>query len=169
MFRLFAFPIALAASTAALSTPPPLPDPPPDLYPLDPQGLVFPPVPRAHDGYGEDWGDDPLGDVWEMGEVASWTGVWIRRGRSPTFDGYWTNPNGERVRAILDIRSRGDEVVAMRRHPDGQWCRYSGAIGPDRVQVTGSYVCSWERTPMPWRAQIVRMESVTPEILRRGR
>jgi hypothetical protein len=130
--------------------------------PLD--GLLFPPVPPRRD----QWEEDPLGDVWEMSEVASWSGVWIRRGRTPIFDGYWTNPNGERVRTTLDIRRQGNEVVAIRRHPDGQGCRYQGRVAPDGVEVSGRYTCSWERTPMNWRAQIIRMEDVTPALLRRG-
>ncbi len=182
MLRLFAL-LTAACATAALAIPPlPPPDPPPppeEDYartppPLDPvpgyfEGLLFPPVPPAYERYGRDREEDPLGDVWEMREVSSWSGVWIRRGRSPTFDGYWTNPNGERVRAVLDIRRRGDGVIAVRHHPDGQSCRYLGTIAPDGVQVSGRYTCSWERTPMHWQAQIVRMDSVMPALLRRGR
>jgi hypothetical protein len=124
-------------------------------------GLQFPPVPPQLDGSG-----DVLGDVWEMEEVAGWSGVWIRRAGSRVFDAYWTNANGERVRAELEMWSREREVIVARRHPGGQYCRYDGLVAPDGIHVTGRYTCTWERTPMPWRAQIVRIADAQPTILR---
>ena len=160
---------ALLAAAQSGATPPVPPDTvppgiPPDYDPPPPNGLIFTPLPGPYGGRRPV--GDILGDVWEMGEVASWTAVWLRRGRTEIFDGYWTNPNGERVRATLQIWANGRRVTALRRHPDGQSCRYEGRIAPDWVQVQGQYPCSWERTPMPWHAQIVRMEEVTPAILR---
>ena len=141
---------APAAATVVVAQPPqPLPPPPP---PADDSARLP--------------GDDALGDVWEMEEVAQWRGVWIRRGRSERFDGYWVHPTGERVRAMLEIHVKGDDLVVQREHPGGQSCTYQGRIGGDRVAVTGTYTCSWERTPMPWRAQIIRMREVSPAILR---
>lgn len=111
---------------------------------------------------------DPLGDVWEMEEVAQWRGVWMRRGNSPIFDGYWTHPSGERVRVPVEIRVRGRSVTVLRGHGGGESCTYVGRIARGWVNVAGTYTCSWERTPMNWRAQIVRMGDVTPAILRPG-
>ena len=137
---------------------------PPYIHDVEPHGLQFPPVrprsPRA--------GGDLLGDVWEMREISDWSAVWIRRGYSRLFDGYWTNPNGERVRAVLEITSRGNAVTVLRRHPAGKYCRYDGRVLPDRVRVEGSYTCSWERTPMPWRAQIVHLRDNAPDLFRDG-
>lgn len=149
-------------AAAALAAIPPLPEPPPpaDYYDPEPQREpVFPPRGRAPPA-------DPIGDVWEMEEVAGWTGVWLRRGSSPTFDAYWTHPGGERVRATLQIWASGRDVVVSRRHAGGKSCRYEGTLSPDWGEVEGHYTCSWERTPMPWRARIVRMADVTPALLR---
>lgn len=168
-------PVAVAALLAASQSgaTPPLPPPeapplPPDYVPQPPvDGLVFTPLPRHYSN--DPRPHDLLGDVWEMREVSSWAAVWLRRGRSHIFDGYWTHPNGERVRTILEIWIDEDKVVALRRHPDGQYCRYDGRLASDWVRIQGQYTCTWERTPMPWQAQIVRIEEVEPAILRERR
>lgn len=162
----------LAAAPAAAI--PPLPTEPPAMVPPAyyppppvPDGLIFarPPGtarinPRPR---------DVLGDVWEMWEVSNWTAVWMRRGDGRLFDGYWTHPGGERVRATVEIWVDGDQATVVRRHPDGRYCRYDGRFDRDWVRVNGHYTCTWERTPMPWRAQVVRLDDVTPRLLRRGR
>jgi hypothetical protein len=109
---------------------------------------------------------DALGDAWEMTEVACWQGTWLRRGKSNLWDGYWVNPNGERVRATLESWINGRRVTMVRRHERGKYCRYDGTISPDWWEVSGRYTCTWERTPMPWRAQIVRMAHSNPALLR---
>lgn len=180
--------IACLAVVSAAATPPRLPPEPPPTgvlgrppgvppailpqfgYQDGPQGLRFTPLPRVHvqpkppapDG-------DPLGDVWEMQEIAGWNGVWLRRGKSRMFDGYWTHPTGERVRAPLEMWVNGYEAIVVRRHEDGRYCRYDGVITPDWIRIDGHYTCSWEKTPMPWRAQIVRMPDVLPQQLRQPR
>jgi hypothetical protein len=109
---------------------------------------------------------DVLGDVWEMEEVACWRGTWLRRGQSNIFDGYWVHASGERVRATLEMFRNGRSVIVVRRHPGGKYCRYDGTVSDDLTQVEGRYTCTWERTPMAWRATIVRMEQSLPAILR---
>ncbi len=109
---------------------------------------------------------DALGDAWEMEEVASWRGTWLRRGSSRIFDAYWVHPTGERVRATLEIWLEGRSVTVVRRHPGGKYCRYDGIISPDWWSVEGRYTCTWERTPMAWRATIVRLEQSLPALLR---
>jgi len=151
----------LLAPAAAGATPPIMPDEPP---PVPPGEMRTPPY-RQVVPSGPIPGD-PLGDVWEMEEVASWTGTWIRRGRTGRFDGYWRHPTGERVLAPLDITREGRRVIVIRRHTQGRYCRYDGAFSVDWRAVSGRYTCTWARTPMPWRARVLHLEEVTPELLR---
>ena len=109
-----------------------------------------------------------LGDVWEQEEENSWRGTWIRRGQSHLFDAYWAHPTGERVLAVLEIRNRGREVRVVRRHSDGQSCDYRGEIDENWLDVRGSYSCSWTSHSSPWQARIVRMQDVSPALLRNG-
>ncbi|HEX2561212.1 hypothetical protein [Phenylobacterium sp.] len=146
---LAAAPLAAAATVA----PPPIP-PQPD----------WPPLPQSEPSERPPHGD-ALGQVWEEDEVSGWRGVWIRRGTSTVFDAYWWHPAGERVQAVLELSGRGREVTLHRQHPDGQSCRYEGRIAANWTDVAGRYTCSWEATPMPWRARIVRIADVTPAVL----
>jgi hypothetical protein len=106
--------------------------------------------------------------VWEEAEENQWRGTWIRRGQSSLFDAYWVHPTGERVLAIVEIISRTDQVEVRRRHPDGQGCTYRGRIAPNRLDVHGTYRCSWFRHTSPWTARIIRMRDVSPALLSRG-
>lgn len=117
---------------------------------------------RAQPPYG-----DALGDVWEMEEVSCWRGTWLRRGTSKIFDGYWKNPNGERIRATLQMRLNGRNVAIIRRHEGSDYCRYDGTISGDWWSASGWYTCTWQKTPMQWRARIVRLPEVTPYVLKR--
>jgi hypothetical protein len=110
---------------------------------------------------------DILGDAWEIEEVSCWRGIWTNRGDGRNFDGYWFHANGERARAPLEIWQNGRSVIAVRRHPDGKYCRYDGTISADWWSIEGRYTCTWQRTPMPWRAHIVRLEYSEPALLRR--
>jgi hypothetical protein len=145
--------IALAALTAsaplAAQAIPPLPPPPPPYPPRE-----GPPPP------------DPLGDVWEMQEVSEWRGTWIRRGRTRFFDAYWTHPYGERVLATVEIIRNGGHIIVVRRHTQGRYCRYDGALSEDGRNISGTYTCTWARTPMPWQAHIVWMQEAEPQVLR---
>ena len=143
---LAAAPLAASATVA--------PPPPPPRPPLPAEDTPYPP-------HG-----DALGQVWEQEEVSGWTGTWIRRGLSSVFDAYWSHPGGERVLAVLEVQGGGREVSIIRRHANGQSCHYRGHIAPGWREVTGHYTCSWESTPMPWRARIIRMRDVEPQILR---
>ena len=109
---------------------------------------------------------DVLGDAWEIEEVACWRGVWTPRAGGRLWDGYWFHPEGERVRATLELWHRGRSITMIRRHNRGQYCRYDGTISPDWWTVEGRYTCTWERTPMQWRADIVRTEYSLPALLR---
>jgi hypothetical protein len=109
---------------------------------------------------------DVLGDAWEIEEVSCWRGIWTRREAGRVWDGYWFHPDGERVKATLELWHRGRSVTMIRRHERGQYCRYDGTISSDWWTVEGRYTCTWERTPMPWRADIVRLEFSEPALLR---
>ncbi len=149
-----------ATLLALLTVAPPCPPPYPPFNP------PIPSEERRVDGRSSPPFGDALGDVWEMTEVACWQGTWLRRGKTNLWDGYWTNPNGERVRATLESWINGRNVTMVRRHERGRYCRYDGTISPDWWEVSGRYTCTWERTPMPWRAQIVRMAHSLPTLLR---
>lgn len=128
-----------------------------------------PPVPApSQAGEGAPPSSDALGEVWEEDEENEWRGTWIRRGKSTLFDAYWVHPTGERVLAVVEVHVRGQQVEVLRRHADGQGCTYSGTINDNRVDVSGWYSCSWHRHTSPWRAQIVRMQDVSPRILSEG-
>jgi len=162
MLRRLALTLALLTAAPAAAIPPIMPDGPP---PVPPNTNLPPPwmtSPRMERPVG-----DLLGQVWEQDEVAGWRAVWIRRGRSNIFDAYWQHPSGERVLAVIEITLRGRQVIVVRRHAGGQYCRYDGALGPGWREVSGRYTCTWERTPMAWRARIVHLDEVTPHILRR--
>lgn len=116
---------------------------------------------RASAPYG-----DILGEAWEIEEVACWRGVWLPRPGGRVWDGYWFHPNGERVRGTLEFWQNGRSVTMIRRHDRGQYCRYDGTISADWWTIEGRYTCTWERTPMPWRADIVRSGYSLPSLLR---
>jgi hypothetical protein len=109
---------------------------------------------------------DVLGDAWEIEEVACWRGIWVPRPSSRLWDGYWFHPSGERVKAPLELWHEGRSVTIVRRHERGQYCRYDGTITPDSWSIEGRYTCTWERTPMRWRAYIMRSEYSLPALLR---
>ena len=150
--------IAALVAAPAVATPPlPPPDPP------------YPPTPPP---YELEQRSDPapadlLGQVWEEEEVAGWRGTWIRRGRSPVFDAYWEHPGGERVLTTLEVHQRGRYVTVLRRHANGGACRYEGEFRPGWREVVGRYSCSWAPDQAPWRARIVHVDEVTPQVLRR--
>ena len=139
--------------------------PPCEAMPL----TAIPPVPPANGRVGgrssAPYGD-VLGDTWEVEEVACWRAIWMRRTESRIWDAYWFHPNGERVRAALELWQQGRSVTIVRRHDREQYCRYDGTISSDWWTVEGRYTCTWERTPMRWRASIVRMEYSLPALLR---
>lgn len=157
--------IILTAAALLAATPPlieaPLPPCPPDYAE---ENII--PLGRRQIGTGAQppYGD-VLGDAWEMEEVACWRGTWLRRGRTELFDAYWKHPSGERVRATLQMFVNGRSVAVIRRHKDGQYCRYDGQFSADWRSVAGLYTCTWQRTPMQWRARIVRMRDVLPQVL----
>jgi hypothetical protein len=149
----------VAAYTPPLMSAPELPCPPG--YELN--DMVAPErlEPSADPPYG-----DALGDAWEMQEVACWRGFWLRRGRSDLFDAYWVHPRGERVKATLQMWRTGRSVTVVRRHTAGRYCRYDGTISPDWWSIEGRYTSTWQRTPMAWRARIIRLEQSLPQLLR---
>lgn len=127
----------------------------------------IPPAERSIEDQQEVPHGDKLGDSWEMEEVACWRGIWLRRGSSSIWDGYWIHPRGERARATLEISAKGRPVLAIRRHDDGKSCRYEGTMTSDWWEVRGTYRCSWDTSVlMPWRAQIIRLERSEPALLR---
>jgi hypothetical protein len=138
---------------------------------MPPEPPPAPPGVRAAPGHQverrlEPPAGDLLGDVWEQEEVAGWRGTWIRRGPGSLFDAYWEHPGGERVLTTVEIRQRGSFVTVLRRHPNGGACRYEGEFQAGWREVSGRYSCSWARDQMPWRARIVHVHEVTPQVLR---
>ena len=128
--------------------------------------LPIPPSHQRAEGRASAPYGDPLGEVWEVEEVACWRAIWTRRGDGRVWDAYWFHPNGERVRATVELWQRGRSVTMIRRHDRGQYCRYDGTVSADWWTIEGRYTCTWERTPMRWRASIVRMEYALPALLR---
>lgn len=148
---------------------PPLPTPAP-VQPCGPSPIadesVLPrPSQRVGGRNSAPYGDD-LGDAWEIEEVSCWRGIWTPRASGRVWDGYWFHPGGERVRATLELWRAGRTVTMVRRHERGQYCRYDGTISVDWWTIDGRYTCTWERTPMGWRANIVRSEYSLPALLR---
>ena len=149
--------IAVAATVAPLACPP--------------SGLfapnVIPPAQNRTEGRPPAPYGDVLGDAWEIEEVSCWRGLWTpRSGGGRLWDGYWVHPSGERVKAALELWHDGRKVTMVRRHDRGQYCRYDGTISADWWSIEGRYTCTWERTPMRWRAYIVRTEYALPALLR---
>ena len=78
-----------------------------------------PPIPPSHQrgaGRASAPSGDPLGEVWEVEEVACWRAIWTRRGDGRVWDAYWFHPNGERVRATVELWQQGRSVTMIRRH-----------------------------------------------------
>ena len=90
-----------------------------------------------------------LGTIWDEKESGR-KGTWARRGTSNIFDADW---NGK-ITAVLTISIRGDAVKIERRNSnDGNDCDYQGIVAPDRINVSGTYVCN--RTGISiWQAEI---------------
>jgi hypothetical protein len=130
------------------------------------QGNATPPSEQRVGGRRSAPYGDVLGDAWEVEEVSCWKAIWSPRAGSKIWDGYWFHPNGERVKATMQVWHQDRSVTVVRRHPRGQYCRYDGIISPDWWTIEGSYTCTWERTPMHWRADIVRTEYAMPALLR---
>ena len=148
-------PVALAATVAPLACPPTILSSP----------NVIPPAENRVEGRAPAPYGYMLGDAWEIEEVACWRGIWTpREGR--LWEGYWFHPTGERVKAPLELWHKGRNVTMVRRHARGEYCRYDGVISPDWWSIEGRYTCTWERTPMLWRAYIVRTEYALPARLR---
>jgi hypothetical protein len=79
--------------------------------------------------------DDPYGAEWLVTE-SDWSGRWIRRGSTQTFDGVWSRGD-ERVSGALEIDIQGDRVTIERRNAsDGNSCRYEGILSGNRVSGT---------------------------------
>src|SRR5829696_2453596 len=110
----------LAAAAAAATVGPACSD-----LPLTPNSPIPPPVNRARNRSAPPYGD-ALGDAWEMQEVSCWRGIWTMRPDKRRMDGYWFHPNGERVRAELELWVDGRSVIVVRRHRGGKYCRYDG-------------------------------------------
>ena len=158
---------ALLAAAAMFAASPPLIEAP--VIPCPPDYAAENIIPlgrRRVEGRQQPPYGDALGDAWEMEEVSCWRGTWLRRGERNIWDAYWKNPNGERERAILQMWLRGSEVTVIRRHDRGKYCRYDGTISTDWWSVSGWYSCTWHKTPMQWRARIVRLPEVLPNVLR---
>ena len=146
----------LAATVAPVTCPPTVIGSPNVVPPAQNRAAGRPPAP-----YG-----DLLGDAWEIEENACWRGIWTPRGPGRVWEGYWFHPTGERVKAKLELWHDGRKVTMVRRHARGQYCRYDGVISSDWWSIEGRYTCTWERTPMRWRAYIVRTEYALPALLR---
>jgi hypothetical protein len=155
----------LLAAAAAAFTPPVIwsgiPPAVPPVIPCPPTDVDLDIIPASAAGTQaparQPLATDALGDVWEMEEVSCWRGTWLRRGKSDVFDAYWTNPDGERERAVLRMWLRGRKVIVARYHEAGKYCRYDGLIGADWSTVQGWYSCTWHRSPMQWHGRIVRL------------
>ena len=156
---------AILAAAALIAATPPVIEAPIERCPEYPGEENVIPLGRRHVNGSPPTGAEALGDAWEMEEVACWRGTWLRRGRTNIFDGYWTHPTGERVRATLEMWRKGRAVTVVRRQERGQYCRYDGTISEDWWFVEGRYTCTWERTPMRWHARIVRLPEVLPYVL----
>ncbi len=100
--------------------------------------------------------DDPLGTEWSESE-SGWSGRWIRRGSSNTFDATW-NRGGEEVKATLTINIAGNRVTVQRGNAtDANNCRYEGTLSGN--SVSGTYNCT--SNSGRWSATI-RNERVQP-------
>jgi hypothetical protein len=91
---------------------------------------------------------DPLGTRWSESE-SGWTGDWVRRGTSNTFDAVWRN-GGMEVRAVLTVNVSGNTVSVQRVNAsDSNSCVYQGTVNGNAV--SGTYSCtagggSWSAT-----------------------
>ena len=100
-----------------------------------------------------------LGRKWIIREK-NWAGIWwvflTRRGKSNLFTAKWDQiGNDKRIRAVMQIDIRGDQVKIIRRKSsDGNDCTYTGTLKPDGVNVRGTYTCTKHPGPYSWRGKI---------------
>jgi hypothetical protein len=101
-----------------------------------------------------------LGVRWEVSE-SGWTGVWIRRGNSNTFDATWRK-GGEIGTSTLTIALSGNRLTIQRQDAanfgGGVRYAYEGTLGPDgsfsginsgQYPVKGKVICGEMTSPAP--------------------
>ncbi len=97
---------------------------------------------------------DSLGTQWTESELG-WSGTWVRRGSSNTFDATWT-AGSSRVTAVLTMTLNGNNVSIGRQDTSSTLtCNYTGTISG--TSVSGTYTCAngvGAGGPFTWSATI---------------
>lgn len=86
--------------------------------------------------------DTRIGAQWQVVEEG-WTGVWVRRGSTNTFDARWTMSGQTEIRGVIDMRLDGRNVQMSRVDQyTNQRCEYQGQISKDWRTAQGWVSCS---------------------------
>jgi|GEM_PF-5716979 len=99
--------------------------------------------------------DSRLGAQWQVSEQG-WTGLWVRRGDSNTFDARWNMPGQPEIRGVLDMRLDDRNVRIDRTDVyTNQHCEYRGEISRDWRTAQGWLSCN-NGPRVDWSANIYR-------------
>ncbi|MGB7621874.1 MAG: hypothetical protein WBN92_05945 [Terriglobia bacterium] len=99
--------------------------------------------------------DARLGVQWQVIEEG-WTGVWVRRGDSSTFDGQWTMPGQSEIRGVIEMHVDNRNVrMARTDQYTNQQCEYQGQISRDWRTAQGWVSCN-NGPRVNWNANIYK-------------
>ena len=97
-----------------------------------------------------------MGDYWSVTECCGWSGTWVRRGTSNTFDAKWRHTNGTEVTDVLELvsfNSKNGEVIIRRASLNGQ---YKATYQP-RAKTLVNGTATWYPKGATWSARIDEM------------
>ncbi len=130
-----------------------------------------PVVPHTHVVQPADLG--PVFHMREITPVGSFEGIWVRRGRSSTYDAVWVQAaNGQMQRDVLELRGIVDgELTLYRQSYRGSYrarVNAGGTLEPGTASWFDSPAYSWSALPPQYirdgdLGAIVRMREVTPQ------
>ncbi len=101
------------------------------------------------------------GTQWRVYEQG-WTGVWIRRANSNTFDATWTMPGQAQIQGVVDMRWDGRNIRMSRTDTyTNQHCEYQGQVSQDGRTASGWLSCN-NGPRVDWNAEIYTDTSTYP-------
>lgn len=94
-----------------------------------------------------------LGTQWKVVECCGWSGTWIRRPNTNTFDATWKHTNGTSAKDVIELVSwlkSTNEVTLSRRSMNGS---YKAKFNPANKTLTGG-TTTWYAAGQNWSATI---------------
>lgn len=101
-------------------------------------------------------GSEILGSQIDVVEIEGWTGTWVRRPGTDTFDAIWQNINGAVASDVIHVVGvNGRDVVLQREGLNGS---YSGTVSADGRSIQGT--ATWYPSGATWSGTISNGNSI---------